>query len=112
MGRTPNSVPLFARLRNFGVSPRTGQTPLSPMSLIFQFADSEVVAVTAEADTLRVRFSAATVRRDANDRGWMSGVVLALSGVTSTCDMGHAFGKVVEGRLRDGRDERASLALP
>jgi len=81
------------------------------MSLIFEFADSEILAVTVEGDALRVRFSAATVRRDGDERGWMSGVVLTLSSVTRTGDIGHAFGKVVDGRLRGG-GERASLPLP
>lgn len=82
------------------------------MRFALDFRDSEVRDVVADAGGVRVRFSAAAVRGEHGERGWLPGVTLALTEATLAGDASLAFGKVSEGLLRhDGRDAR-TLALP
>jgi hypothetical protein len=82
------------------------------MRIVLDFHGSEVRDMVADGDSVRVRFSAATVRADDGERGWLSPVVLTLARATLAGDPAHAFGKITEGALRqDGRDV-PDLALP
>jgi hypothetical protein len=82
------------------------------MGFALEFHDSEVRDAVADGNTVRVRLSAAAVRSDAGERGWLPGVALTLADATLAGDTAHAFGKLAEGRLRqDGRDI-AALAVP
>ena len=82
------------------------------MRFVLEFHDSEVRDVVADAGTVRLRLSAAAVRSETGERGWLPGVVLTLADATLHGDATHAFGKLVEGRLcHDGRD-LARPALP
>ena len=75
------------------------------MRFALEFHDSEVRDVTLEDGVARVRFAAASVRAADGARGWLPGVVLALSEATQAGDAPHAFGRLAEGRLRnDDRD--------
>ena len=82
------------------------------MSHVLEFPDSEVRDVTADAGTVRVRFSAASVRAADGERGWLPAVALTLSDATLDGDTAHAFGKLSEGRLRLAGQPVARLALP
>ena len=82
------------------------------MRFALEFHDSEVRDVVADAGSVRLRLSAAAVRNEVGERGWLTGVVLTLADAVLDGDAAHAFGKLVEGRLRhDGRD-LARPALP
>lgn len=83
------------------------------MSLRLAFHDSEIRDVSVvDGDTLRVRFSAAAVRRDGRDAGWMGDVVLTLSRAAVTGELGQALGKVVEGGVRHDGRSLATVPLP
>ena len=74
------------------------------MQFALEFHDSEVRDLAADAGSIRLRFSAASVRAADGERGWLPGVTLSLSDATLDGDAAHAFGKLTEGRLRlDGR---------
>jgi hypothetical protein len=59
-----------------------------------------------------VRFSAASVHRAPGDRGWLSPVVLTLTGAALAGDTAHAFGRIAQGKLRHDGVALARLALP
>ena len=82
------------------------------MSFALEFPDSEIRDVVADGGALRVRFSAAAVRRADGDRGWLTSATLTLTLAAATLagDAPHAFGKITEGRLR--RDGVAVTPLP
>jgi hypothetical protein len=82
------------------------------MSFALEFPDSELLDVVAEGATVRLRFSAATVRDDAGERGWLASVQLESSGATLYGDTTNAFGKITEGHLRQGDRGVARLAVP
>ncbi|MFL6697700.1 MAG: hypothetical protein ACJ8GJ_11075 [Vitreoscilla sp.] len=75
------------------------------MRFALEFHDSEIRDVLATTAALRVRFAAACVRDPHGNRGWLTGVTLALADATLAGDPAHALGRLSEGRLRqDGRD--------
>jgi hypothetical protein len=82
------------------------------MSLTLEFHDSEILDVMSNGDTLEVRFSAASARRDGQERGWLRDVALTLSQAEITGDLGHAFGKVAQGWVRHDGQSVGTLALP
>jgi hypothetical protein len=82
------------------------------MSLVLEFHDSEVRDVSADAGSVRVRFSAASVLAADGERGWLPAVALMLSGATLDGDAAHAFGKLSEGRLRHDGQAVTRLAIP
>jgi hypothetical protein len=82
------------------------------MSFALEFHDSEVRDVVADGGVVRVRLSAAAVRNEAGERGWLASVQLEFSGATLHGDTTHAFGKIAEGRLRHGDRGVAPLAVP
>ena len=82
------------------------------MSFTLEFPDSELRDVAADGAAVRLRFSAATVRNDAGERGWLTSVQLELSGATLHGDTTHAFGRITAGRLRHGERGVARLAVP
>ena len=82
------------------------------MRFALEFHDSEVRDVTLEDGVARVRFAAASVRAPDGARGWLPGVVLALSEATQAGDAPHAFGRLAEGRLRHDDRDIPRLALP
>jgi len=82
------------------------------MSFTLAFPDSELRDVVVESNSVRLRFSAASVIAADGERGWLRGVVLTLSGATVDGDTAHAFGKLVEGGLRRDGAPVARPALP
>ena len=82
------------------------------MSFALEFPDSEVRDVVADGGVVRLRLSAAAVRNDAGERGWLTSVQLAFTGAAVHGDTTHAFGRIAEGRLC--RDDRGveRLAVP
>ena len=82
------------------------------MSFALEFHDSEVRDVVADGAAVRLRFSAAAVRQDAGERGWLTSAQLEFSGATLHGDTRHAFGKIAEGRLRHDDRVMALLAVP
>ena len=82
------------------------------MSFTLEFPDSEVRDVVADADAVRVRFSAASVRNAQGERGWLTSTVLALADAALVGDAPHAFGKIIEGRLRHDGVAVGRLPLP
>ena len=83
------------------------------MRFALELHDSEVRDVTLEDGVARVRFAAASVRTTDGARGWLPGVVLALSEATVLGDNTPlAFGRLAEGRLRHDDRDIPRLALP
>ena len=83
------------------------------MRFALEFHDSEVRDVTLEDGVARVRFAAASVRTVDGARGWLPGVVLALSEATvAGDDTPLAFGRLAEGRLRHDDRDIPRPALP
>ena len=82
------------------------------MPFALEFPDSEVRDVTLVDGIARVRFAAASVRADYGVRGWLPGVVLALSEATLAGDAPHAFGRLAEGRLCHDDHDIPRPALP
>ena len=82
------------------------------MSFALEFPDSEVRDVVVEGAAVRLRFSAAAVRNDAGERGWLTSVQLEFTGAMAHGDTMHAFGKISQAVLRHGDRGVARLALP
>jgi hypothetical protein len=82
------------------------------MSFALELHDSEVRDVVADGSAVRVRFSAAAVRNEAGERGWLRSVQLEFSGAALHGDATHAFGKIAQGRLRHGDKGVAQPAVP
>jgi hypothetical protein len=82
------------------------------MPHVLTFHDSELHDVVADAGTVRLRFSAASVLSEDGERGWLPGVVLTLSDATLDGDARHAFGKLTAGQLRHVGRAVARPALP
>ncbi len=82
------------------------------MSFALEFPDSEIRDVVVDDAAVRLRFSAAAVRNEAGERGWLTSVQLELSGATLHGDTTHAFGRITAGRLRHGERGVARLAVP
>jgi hypothetical protein len=82
------------------------------MSFALEFHDSEVRDVVADGDTVRIRFSAASVRSAEGERGWLPSVVLSLARATLVGDSAHAIGKVADGAVRQDGRNLSRLALP
>lgn len=82
------------------------------MSFTLAFHDSELRDVVVDSGTVRLRFSAASVIAADGERGWLPGVVLTLAQAVVDGDAAHAFGKLVEGRLRHDGAPVARPALP
>jgi hypothetical protein len=82
------------------------------MSFALEFHDSEVRDVVADGATVRLRFSAAAVRDEAGERGWLTSVQLEFSAATLHGDPTHAFGRIAQGRLRHDDRGAARLAVP
>lgn len=100
----------FRRDARIAASP-IARTPRMRPDLTLVLADSEVLAVQADAHGLQVRFAAANVLRD-GVAGWHSGVTLALPGGRCAGEPSVAFGRLAEGRLRVDGVERRTLAVP
>ena len=82
------------------------------MSFALEFHDSEVRDVTADGGEVCVRFAAASVRNANGEHGWLTSVTLVLSDATLAGDTAHAFGKLLEGRLRREDRDIGRPALP
>jgi hypothetical protein len=82
------------------------------MSFTLAFHDSELRDVAVESGTARLRFAAAAAIAADGERGWLPGVVLTLAQAVMDGDAAHAFGKLVEGRLRHDGAPVARPALP
>lgn len=82
------------------------------MSFALEFPDSEVRDVVADDGFVRLRFSAASVRNAAGERGWLTSTVLALADAALAGDAPHAFGKIIEGRLRQDGAAVTRMPLP
>ena len=104
----PDPFRMFQRERGRA----TASGKIDRMRYALAFHDSELRDVVADAGTVRLRFSAASVVAADGERGWLSGVELTLSGATLHGDAAHAFGKVTEGQLRHNGHAIARPALP
>ena len=82
------------------------------MSFTLDFPDSELRDVVADGAAVRLRFSAAAVRDEAGERGWLSSVQLEFTGAMVHGDTTHAFGKISQAFLRHGDRGVARLAVP
>ena len=82
------------------------------MSFALEFPDSEIRDLVVDGGAVRLRLSAAAVRDDAGERGWLTSVQLEFTGAAVHGDTTHAFGKIAEGRLRHGDHGVARLAVP
>ncbi len=77
------------------------------------FHDSEVLAIEPTGDALRVRLSAAHVRRGEDGaRGYLGSVEIAARGAAWPGELAPGFGRLVVGRLRcDGLDVAPTIPL-
>ena len=82
------------------------------MSFALEFPDSEIRDLVVDGGAVRLRLSAAAVRDDAGERGWLTSVQLEFTGAAVHGDTTHAFGRIAEGRLRHGDHGVARLAVP
>ncbi|HEY8972594.1 MAG TPA: hypothetical protein VIN75_00145 [Burkholderiaceae bacterium] len=69
------------------------------MRFMLELADSELRGVARDGGLVRLRFSAAAVRDEAGERGWMSGVALEMSAASMQGDAAHLFGRIAEAGL-------------
>ena len=82
------------------------------MSFALEFPDSEIRDLVVDGTAVRLRLSAAAVRNDAGERGWLARVQLEFTGATVHGDTAHAFGKIAHASLRHGDRGIARLAVP
>jgi len=88
------------------------------MTRRFSFADSEVAAVVAEGDVLRVRFAAANVSEpdatafSGERQGFVAGVELVCRGGPWPGGLDGLAGRLAEGRVRVPGASLAQLPLP
>ncbi len=82
------------------------------MPYAVEFPASELRDVTLDDTHARLRLSAAAARDDAGERGWLTGVTLAIGAATLQGDTAHAFGKIVEATLRQGDDHLRRFDIP
>jgi hypothetical protein len=85
---------------------------IAAMSFALEFHDSEVRDVVADGAAVRLRFSAASVRGAARERGWLQSVTLTMTPASLSGDTAHAFGKITEGTLHQGGAPVARLEIP
>jgi hypothetical protein len=71
------------------------------MRFTLDFADSELRDVAREGALVRLRFAAASVRNEAGQHGWLSGVTLEMSAASLHGDTQLAFGRIAEVALGD-----------
>ena len=77
-----------------------------------EFHDSEIRDVVADGATVRLRFSAASVRGEAGERGWLTSVQLTLGAAKWHGDTSNAFGRIAEAALRHGDHALSTLPIP
>ena len=82
------------------------------MRFLLDFPDSELNDVVREGALVRLRFAAASVRDEAGDRGWLTGVTLEMSAATLQGDTTGAFGKIAEAGLGDGSRRLRRMDVP
>ena len=83
------------------------------MSWVFEFSDSEVASVRADADTLVVRFSAAAVvKADSREVGFLQSVELDLRQASWRGETGLCFGRLSSGQLTVGSAVVAPVSIP
>jgi hypothetical protein len=77
-----------------------------------ELADSELRDVIREGALARLRLSAAAVRDEAGERGWLTGVSLEMSAASLHGDAAHAFGRIAEAGLSTGAGLLRRMDLP
>ena len=82
------------------------------MSFTLEFPDSELLDVVVDGAAVRLRLSAAAVRDDAGERGWLTSVQLEFAGARVDGGTTQAFGKIAEATLRHGDRGVARLVVP
>ncbi len=82
------------------------------MSLILEFADSELRDVMREGALVRLRLAAAAVRDEAGEQGWLTGVTLEMSAAHLHGDVAQAFGRIAEVGLSHGPQLLRRMDLP
>jgi hypothetical protein len=82
------------------------------MRYTLEFADSELRDVAREGALVRLRLAAASVRNEAGERGWLTGVTLEMSAARLHGDTAHAFGRIAEVGLHHGQRLLRRTDLP
>jgi len=88
-------IPAAREISSAKASGRIGR-----MRYTLEFADSELRAVVREGALVRLRLAAASVRDEAGERGWLTGVTLEMSAAGLQGDTTHAFGRIAEAGLQ------------
>ena len=79
------------------------------MRFVLEFPGSEVSELVREGTLVRLRLAVAAARDEAGERGWLTGVTLAMTGASLDGDAGAAFGRIAQAALR--HDARAVTTL-
>ena len=82
------------------------------MSFVLEFPDSELRDVVADGALVRLRFSAAAVRNDQGERGWLTSVRLDLGAAAWHGDRSNAVGRISEARFSQGGHKMSPLSVP
>jgi hypothetical protein len=82
------------------------------MPYVLAFHDSELRDVTADAGTVRLRLSAASVSAADGERGWLTGVSLVMSSAVLRGETDHLFGRIAEGGLQHDSRLLRRMDLP
>jgi hypothetical protein len=82
------------------------------MGCTLEFADSELRDVTREGGRVRLRLAAASVRTEAGERGWLTGVTLEMDAATLHGDTAPAFGRIAEVGLQHDQRQLRRMDVP
>ena len=82
------------------------------MRFVLEFPGSEVGELVRDDALFRVRLAVAAVRNDAGDRGWLTGVTLAMSTASLQGDTAAAFGRIAHAGLRHDTRNVAAIDVP
>jgi hypothetical protein len=82
------------------------------MRYTLEFADSELRDVAREGALVRLRLAAASARDEAGERGWLTGVTLAMRAAAVHGDTAHAFGRIAEAGLQHEQRLLRRLDVP
>jgi hypothetical protein len=82
------------------------------MRYTLEFADSELRDVTHEGDLVHLHLAAASVRDEAGERGWLTGVTLAMHAAALRGDTAHSFGKIAQASLQHDQRPLRCMDVP
>lgn len=83
------------------------------MGFMFEFEDSEVAAVSALDDALRIRFSAASaIEAGTRTTGYLLGIELVIHQATWHADLGRCFGRLSGGQVVIAQQPLRSIPAP